>query len=385
MGQDIIELNGKRYDAVTGVYLGKGQVIPQHIIAHHGHGKVIDGFVRPPSSGGKATRHKPAAAAAKPHPTHIVHPKPDVKPAPHHAPVKTAKQPHAKAAHVHAHHPEKAKTLMQRATAKPVASLKPAIRTQAPAEIMAKPHSALMHKRSAYGVDPVRKERAAGINRHQAVRHFHPAGRPPAVHSVSAEVPVIAVRQAPAQLSAAPVHSRKHADIFEKAIARATSHEQPAHKVRPRRTRRHRLINSLAIVGAFLVIGGFVTYLNLPQLQLRMASFQAGFGAAMPAYVPTGYALQDIKRVGGTISLSFRSGESQFRITQQPSNWNSQTLLDNTLALNGRHQTIQKNGQTIYVYDESTDAAWVNGGVRYDITGNAELSPDEIISIATSL
>src|SRR5690606_11024372 len=98
---------------------------------------------------------------------------------------------------------------------------------------------------------------------------------------------------------------------------------------------------------AFLIIGGFITYLNLPQIQLKVASVQAGFGAAMPDYVPAGYALENgVQRSGGTVTLSFRSGDSRFRINQQSSDWNSQTLLDSTLALGGDYKTVQKNGQT---------------------------------------
>jgi len=170
-------------------------------------------------------------------------------------------------------------------------------------------------------------------------------------------------------------------------MARATSHEQPAHKVRHRRSGKRRLANTLAIIAAFLVIGGFIGYLNLPAIELRVASVRAGFGASLPTYSPTGYALKDgVRQTGGIVSLTFRSGESQYQITQQSSDWNSQTLLDNTLALNGKHETIQKNGQTIYIYkNDGTNAAWVSGGVRYDIIGNAELSKDEIAAIATSL
>ena len=106
----------------------------------------------------------------------------------------------------------------------------------------------------------------------------------------------------------------------------------------------------------------------------------------MPSYTPTGYALSGrVKHAGGTISLRFTSGDSSYTITQQASNWSSQTLLDNTLALSGAHQTVQKNGETIYMYGDGASAAWVNGGVRYDMAGNAALSSDEIVAIATSL
>jgi hypothetical protein len=258
-------------------------------------------------------------------------------------------------------------------------------KAHAPAEVMAKPQSALVHKNSAYSVDQRRLERATMSGRHHAVKHF----TNPAIHSVSAAVPVIAVQPAPLQLAAPQpqITTRHHNDIFESAMAKATSHEQPAHKVRRRRSGKRRLVNSLAVVATFLVIGGFVAYLNLPGIEMRVASVQAGFGASLPTYTPTGYALQGgVQHTGNTVLVSFRSGSSHYRITQQTSDWDSQTLLDDTLALNGQYQTVQKNGQTIYIYGgDGTNATWVNGGIRYNLSGNAELSQDEITSIATSL
>lgn len=374
MSQNVIELNGKRYDAITGAYLGKSHVIPKHITDYYVHGKVIDGFVRParPAHAKKAEPLQEKVAEK------IVAHKVDTA-----NPKSTQKHTRPAASHIKAHHPEHAKTLRQRHAQKPEFSLKPAIKTQAPAEIMAKPQSALAHKRSAYGVDPARKQRASLTNQHHTIRHFGTG----ATHSITAQVPVIAVRPTPPHVAAKPLQPVKRpTDIFEAAMAHATSHEQPMHKAKRRRGK-SRLVNTLAIVGTFLVIGGFISYLNLPGIELRVASIQAGFGASMPTYAPTGYALQDgVQRSGGTISLRFRSGDSSYLVTQQSSNWNSQTLLDNTLALNGKHETVQENGQTIYIYaNNGTNAAWVSGGVRYDITGNAQLSKDDITAIATSL
>ena len=383
MGQNVIELNGKRYDAITGAYLGKSHVIPKHIAEQYIHGKVIDGFVRPVAPAKVAPA--PQKPAPEPAVKKTVEPKvverkvAEAEPKPATKPTHT----HAVASHARAHAPERAKTLMHRHTKKPEFTLKPAIKTQAPAEIMAKPASAIAHKRSAYGVDPSRRERAALTNQHQSIRHFSRG----TVHTM-AHVPQLPVRSAPLAVAHTPrpVQPQRHTDIFEAAIANASSHTEPEHKVRRKRSTRRKLVNSLAIVAAFLVITGFVGYLNLPQLELKVASVQAGFGASMPDYAPTGYALEGgVERTGGTIRLSFRSGSSKYTITQQSSNWNSQTLLDNTLALNGKHETVQKNGQTIYVYDDGASASWVNGGVRYDLNGNAELSTDDIVSIATSL
>lgn len=383
MGQNVIELNGKRYDAITGAYLGKSNVIPKHITESYVHGKVIDGFVRPTQTARRsapppkqpASKEVPKIAEVQPVAPQAVEP----------ARTTPQKPVHATADHLKAHTPQRAQTLMHRAARKPKITPKPAIKVQAPAEIMAKPQSAIMRKRSAYGIDPSRQERAVLTNQHQAIRHFHPAHKPAAHHSVSV-VSAIPVQPAPLTSLHRPKAATPHTDIFEKAIAHATSHQQPAHTPRKHRTVRRKFVNALAITAAFLVIGGFVGYLNMPQLELKFAAFQAGFGASMPAYSPTGYALEGgVKRSGGTISLRFRSGDSSYTVTQQSSNWNSQTLLDNTLALNGKHETVERNGQTIYVYDKGTSASWVNGGVRYDLNGNAQLSTDEIVSIATSL
>lgn len=365
MSQNVIELNGKRYDAITGAYLGKGSHVGLHM---SGPGRVIDGFMRPQS---KAVPERPAAVSVHHKTIEPLHPPVARKRT--HQPAKLAKP----------HHPEHAKTLKRTAVHQPSVTIKPKVKTQAPAELAARPHTALQHKPSASSIDPDRSSRATHISRHQAVRHFHSAQHAAPTHS-ALHVPVIPVRAAPPAPARAQAH-KTHSDIFESAIARAKSHEQPRHTPRAHRTRR-RLVNSLAIVAAFLVIGGFVGYLNLPNLELRVASVQAGFRASMPSYTPTGYALQgDIKRSGGTVSLSFRSGDSRYTITQQASDWNSQTLLDNTLALTNSHDTIQKNGQTIYVYGNGANAAWVNGGVRYDLAGNAQLSSDDIAQIATSL
>ena len=47
------------------------------------------------------------------------------------------------------------------------------------------------------------------------------------------------------------------------------------------------------------------------------------------------------------------------------------------------YSTAETNGLTIYTFGQN--AAWVNGGILYTITGNAPLSADQIQHIATSL
>jgi hypothetical protein len=421
VAENVIELNGKRYDAVSGAYLGVSSAAPTATapsVKHPKKGRAIDGFIRPTTTNtkhahiaGPVTPVKPAHHAPKVSVSHPAHkPKPAVKPAVAAAPVKhsiparTPAKPQADVTHAHAvkhtiaqahkaaaaaraHHPEHAKTLARRYVHKPAFSMKPAIKTQAPAEVAAKPLSAITVKRSALQVDEARLERAKNVIRHSAIRRFMPIRpdySPAAVEHTPrrapAHVPHIAVHPVPATVEH---RARSHSDIFEAAIARADSHKQPRHKLHhPHR----RLINTLAVIGALVVIGGFITYLNIPNIQLHVASIQAGFKADIPSYKPTGYALNGgVKRTGNTVSMRFTSGENSFVITQQPSDWNSQTLVENTLALTGdKHQTVEVGGRTVYIYDGS-NAVWVNGGVRYDINTSSPLSADDISKLASSL
>jgi len=400
--EHVIELNGKRYDAVSGAYLGKSHVIPKHITDRLVHGKVIDGFVRPqPAKTAEITSKLKAEAkeekVAKETATKAVSPKNRV------IVRSSANKARAQVNTIKPRTPQASKTLARRHIRKPSFAMKPAIKPQLPIE-MAPISPLLAPKRSASSVDPRRQQRAASTLRHPAIHRF----KMPATHTVVKDIPVIPVSPAPheakiplaipAATAAAPAKptpakqpkqaAKPHSDIFTKALAKANSHEQPAPKIRRRLSAKRRLANALAVVATFLIIGGFLTYLNLPGIQMRIASFQAGFSASLPTYTPTGYALEGgVQRSGNTISLTFRSGDQMYRITQQRSNWNSQTLLDSAIALNsGNHQTIQKNGQIIYIYEDGgTNAAWVNGGVRYDLTGNAHLSEDEVAAIATSM
>jgi hypothetical protein len=441
VADNVIELNGKRYDAVSGAYLGTVQPaaatkMPVHKApAAKGKGKAIDGFIRQ-TIGVQHAPAKPAAvrkvsditptkpathkAAPTPHPVTAkpalarrATPKAIAKPAAAvHAkavankvtrPAKPKPAPHTigtikrqptdgtqamavrKASSARAHKPEHSQTLMRRIVQKPHTTIKPAIKPQAPAETLPALLSNFF-KPSALQVDPARLARAKRIAKHAGIRHFMPVipDHTPAAVAVTpqvtpAAVPVIAVQAAPPREH----RPKTHPDIFEAAIAKADSHKQPRHALHHKH---RRLANTLAVVGAVMVIASFVAYLNLPNIQVHIASVQAGFKADLPSYKPTGYALNGgVRRTGNTVSMTFRSGENNFTITQQPSDWNSQTLQENTLALAGDdHKTIEAGGRMVFVYDGS-NAVWVNGGVRYDLNTNAPLSTEDISRLASSL
>ncbi len=59
------------------------------------------------------------------------------------------------------------------------------------------------------------------------------------------------------------------------------------------------------------------------------------------------------------------------------------SLTNHVLTNKQPFQTFQDAGKTIYIYEDSK-ATWVNGGVWYQINGNASLTSDQLLRIANS-
>lgn len=363
MGNDnVIEFNGKRYDALTGEVLGKSraEVVEPLAAPRPAKRRNIDGVVRHKRGSGELLQSR--GQPAGPWPVTAKHPRTH----------------RSKPAVIKAHRPEAAKTLMRRTVHKPNMSIKPAIKPRTPAEVMAKPISAIAVKHSVHRVSPERKQRAQQTPKSHAVKHFiaHSSGAP---HVAILPAHVAPIHQTPRPQA---VHHTKP-DIFEAAIARANSHEQPPVTHRSAKHRKHRKVAGiLAGLAALLLLGGFWAYLNMATIELKVASMQAGFTAQLPSHEPTGYELTNIQNRPGQIVLEYHSGDRHYQITQQPTDWNSRTLGESIIA-DANSQPIQTKGRTIYVYNGV--ASWVSGGVRYDLTNNASFSVDEIAAIAGSM
>lgn len=408
MGQKhIIELNGKQYDAVTGELLGESRVkaTPEKRARFQHSGRVVDGFMR----GNKPVALNPVVVKPAPKPQQQMPLQPaSIKAAPKRMDIRAPKQ-------IKAHQPQKAQTLMRHAVAKPTVKMKQAIKTATPSEIAVKPASdiakPLEKKVSVANVNPVRLARSRQVTRSHHIRRYSRAAQqqpqPQAYAALSSSTavaqqrhvtkrtPVAAaqlvpnVSQSPALQQAARQHlsKQKAEDIFEAALAHANSHQEPLQPKQGYRARRHRrLVGALSGIAAFLVIGGFIAYLNMPAIELRVASMKAGFHAQLPSYSPMGYALDGgIKSANGAVEMTYRSGDSSYKITQVASDWNSATLLDqNTEQRGAPDQTVQSQGRIIYIYDNAT-ATWVDSGVKYEITGNSSLDSTDLVSLATSM
>lgn len=175
--------------------------------------------------------------------------------------------------------------------------------------------------------------------------------------------------------------------IKEEAIAEALS--KPAVKdVKKGFFKRHKkFINIFSVCTVLVIVAAYLTYVNLPNLSVRVAGAQAGINATFPEYHPDGYSVSGpITYADGQVNINFQAntGSFQFVITQKKTNWDSTALQEKVnKETSGAFITNEKNGLTIFTYNGN--ATWVNGGILYTISGNAPLRSDQILHIATSL
>ncbi len=373
--QNYIEINGKRYDAVTGAILPSSPSAAHNSTPTHAAPvqkavkPVVDGFVRRP----KPHQAVPVQRGGKALPIAVT---------------------------------QHSKTLMRAAVKKPQ-KLATTVKTQdakhaAAQQVEAKPKSpAIVLKPRVAAVAPERAQHAAEVKKSSLIKKFGMASTP-AAESHSVTVAPLKVRPAPLQapavahVTARPVAANKTADLLDKALQAAQGHTEQYHE--PKRTLSKRVAKKLGVSGkaitittavlAGLLLGGFYAYQNVPNLAMRVAAARAGFAAGMPSYSPSGFSFKGpVQYSSGQVVVSFKSNtdDRSFKITQQSSNWTSDSLLNNFVAVSGReYQTYQDRGRTVYIYNGS-NATWVNGGVWYQIEGKSDLTSDQLVRIASSL
>ncbi len=146
--------------------------------------------------------------------------------------------------------------------------------------------------------------------------------------------------------------------------------------------------NSLAVmIAGLLLFGGYLAYVNLPNLSVRVASARAGVNASYPQYSPDGYRFAGpVAYAPGEVTIRFKSNTNtqSYKIVQRASSWDSQAVLDNLVTKESNsYLTYSEQGLTVYTFNNK--AAWVNGGVLYVVSGDAPLSSDQLLRIAASM
>lgn len=216
------------------------------------------------------------------------------------------------------------------------------------------------------------------------------------VRSVSAQKPaVVAAVHRSTTKPAIPTHTvmssrqLKESLIAEKLASVETHKKSTAKKkVSSRFFASHpRATSVMTACFALVLLGGYLTYLNMPNLSVRVAASQAGVDAKFPEYRPDGYRFNGpIAYAPGEVTVRFQSngGKQAYEIKQKNSSWDSQAVLDNYVTKESKsYLTYSEQGLTVYTYENK--AAWVNGGVLYTIDGDAPLSNDQVLRIAASL
>lgn len=152
-------------------------------------------------------------------------------------------------------------------------------------------------------------------------------------------------------------------------------------------TRQPKLASILVSSLSLLILGGYFTYINLTNISMRVAASRAGISASMPQYRPDGYSLNGpITYAPGEVAINYKSNtnEAAFTLTQKSSNWDSQGVLDNYVRKQtSTYLTFQQRGITVYTFNNQ--AVWTNGGLLYSVDGDASLSSDQVLRLATSL
>lgn len=200
------------------------------------------------------------------------------------------------------------------------------------------------------------------------------------VHQKHAERKESRVQQA----APTPASVIKQTAIAE-ALDNAPKHHAKQHKQPKRRGRWLSLVSGFA---ALVMFAGYLTYLNVPNLSVRVAAAQAGIDASYPGYQPDGYKLNGpVAYSDGEVRMQFaaRTGDNDFTLRQTRSSWDSNALLENYVKekAGNNYATSQEKGITVYNFNQ--EAAWVSGGILYTIEGSAPLSPEQIRRIATSV
>ncbi len=262
-------------------------------------------------------------------------------------------------------------------------------------------HRGAIKKPTAIANQPARKTgRNMDIARSNSISRFNsaPAVQPPKTVSApkpAANIslnrhPIAAKVEAVRAVAVQPPAVKTPKDIKEQAIAEALSQISAHQSISQDKTKhRIRLVKIVAIIIAVVMLAvlAFFVYLNTPSLAINVANAQAGINATYPEYRPDGYSISGPVTSGeGQVSLTFKSNtnNSQFVIKQSKSTWDS-TAVKNQVVKDSKNSfiTTEERGLTIYSY--GGNAAWVNGGILYTITGDAPLTGDQIRRIATSL
>ncbi len=360
--RNIIEINGRKYDA------NSGELIKDHVASSQKTSPKVDGFTKV-----QATKPKAETSSA------VLTTK-QVKTEAHRR-VKHAKELHKPAA--------KSKTLVRASTKRPKrTSFRTKILTSATAFAGGPSDSAKNELAETVSRERLKQaklsKKSASISKFVGSDISSPANNNQSVSSVAKSIKVSTKNLLIANQLA-------KVDTTKKANSKKKSGKSPFKNATNYVKKSPKITTIVATSLAALMLFGYITYLNVPNMALRVAAVKAGFSANMPGYSPNGYRFTGpIAYSPGQITIQFSSNtdDREYNITQRQTSWDSKSLLDNfvkkEVSSDSLYSTVYDRGLTVYIY-EGSNASWVNGGVWYTVSGDSLLSSEQLLRIAASL
>lgn len=338
----IIEINGNRYDAVSGRLLGAAKKAAQHI-KNPISNLTIDGFTKPARAIRKSALKRSIHAMGRQAPAGTWHRK-----------------------------PERSKTLMRSVVKKPAqvkSEDKITSRTLSP--------------------DHARASRAAGVAQNSKVQRFGllPFSRHSEAKSgevISSSKTARSHRSAAVSVAMPTVISQTSHNRLERlldyALAHADAHKKLSDKkARSRRRLFGRVPKWLAICLVVLVVAGvvgFIVWRKVPQASLKLAAAKAGVNASLPAPI-SGYKIGPITAAENaviTTVLSTTDSSKKYTVTEKSSNQPVASLAAATTSkatASTQVQTVQDQDKT-YVISQDEDkstAACTKGSNTISVEG----------------
>ncbi|MDO8335382.1 MAG: hypothetical protein Q7T74_01185 [Candidatus Saccharibacteria bacterium] len=186
-----------------------------------------------------------------------------------------------------------------------------------------------------------------------------------------------------AHISSRVIKEHLLGQAVEKVPAESINSHQKSHT-----SRRPRFASAAMTSLAMVMLGGYLTYINIPNLSIRVAAASTGINANLPAYQPAGYRIHGpISYNDGEINVSYKanSGNTGYNLAQRPTDWDPIATLDNYVEADSKndYQIHSVQGLTVYTYGKK--AVWVNGGILHVIDGTATLSNQQVERIVASM
>jgi len=230
------------------------------------------------------------------------------------------------------------------------------------------------------GFDEKRLSRAKRIRRSQAISRF-----PQLSPVVPPPPPLVKPANKPIVKPAAHAKPQTTAELLEKVIQQATSHEQAPVKLKRRRGVNKRRASAASAVALAIILTAVITGQNSTDAQLQTASTTAGFTVNLPAYQPAGFKRVSLDADKGVVAIGFHGRDNlSFSITQKPASGLNQAELTNFITdQNANFQMVDASGRTVYLYGQQ-NATWVSHGVWYDVHSFGALDDHQLIRLASS-